>query len=76
MKSVTKSGQDIENIAADKKTEQENKQNESELKDLLELVKEALKEQVAEVRISKKLTTSPACLAATEGGMDIRMEKC
>ena len=75
LKSVTKSGQDIENIAADKKTEQENKQNESELKDLLELVKEALKEQVAEVRISKKLTTSPACLAATEGGMDIRMER-
>ncbi|MBT4879270.1 MAG: molecular chaperone HtpG [Alphaproteobacteria bacterium] len=75
LKSVTRSGNDIENIAEDKKAEKEQEKDESELKDLLELVKEVLKEQVSEVRISKKLTTSPACLAASESGMDIRMER-
>lgn len=75
LKSVTKSSNDIEQNVEDKKADNIDKKNQTELKDLLEIVKEALEEQVSEVRISKKLTSSPACIAANETGMDIRMER-
>ena len=42
---------------------------------LLETFKSALGEAVGDVRLSKTLTESPACLVADENGMDVQMER-
>lgn len=42
---------------------------------LISYFKEALGGVVKDVKISKKLTSSPVCLAVAEGSMDIRMER-
>jgi molecular chaperone HtpG len=42
---------------------------------LISYFKESLGNLVKDVKISKKLTSSPACLAVGEGAMDIRMER-
>lgn len=47
----------------------------SEFEGLTKFIKEILGEKVKEVRISKKLTDSPVCLAVDAGSMDIRLER-
>lgn len=42
---------------------------------LLEFIQNTLGDNVKEVIISKKLTSSPVCLSVGEGDMDIRMER-
>ncbi len=42
---------------------------------LLDFFKETLGDSVKDVRLSKKLTGSPVCLAVAEGAMDMRMER-
>ena len=42
---------------------------------MLSYFKESLGNLVKDVKISKKLTSSPACLAVDSGAMDIRMER-
>ena len=49
-------------------------EQEKENKDFLGFVKEALGEAVADVRLSRKLTSLPCCLT-TEGGLTLEMEK-
>ena len=44
-------------------------------KDVLKSVKDALGEQVSEVRASQRLTDSPACLVASAGGRDRELER-
>jgi molecular chaperone HtpG len=44
-------------------------------KDVLAAVKDALGEQVSEVRASQRLTDSPACLVAATGGRDRELER-
>jgi molecular chaperone HtpG len=44
-------------------------------KDVLKAVKDALGEQVSEVRASQRLTDSPACLVAATGGRDRELER-
>jgi len=44
-------------------------------KDVLKAVKDALGEQVSEVRASQRLTDSPACLVAAAGGRDRELER-
>ena len=44
-------------------------------KDVLKSVKDALGEQVSEVRASQRLTDSPACLVASVGGRDRELER-
>ncbi|OOZ41117.1 molecular chaperone HtpG [Solemya pervernicosa gill symbiont] len=58
--------------------EEDKKAKESVEKDFSELlgrVKESLGEQVDEVRITHRLTSSPACLVSGEGGMGANMER-
>ncbi len=58
-------------------TEEEKKEVEKQAednKDLLDFVKEALKGEVADVKISHKLKTHAVCLAST-GGVSLEMEK-
>ncbi len=50
-------------------TNQENQQ------ELLDFFKNCLQDKIKEVRVSKKLTSSPVCLAVDAYGMDIRLER-
>lgn len=69
-RSVTEASLDLD-------TEEEKKARETaaeENKDMLEAMKNALGENVSEVRISSRLTDDPVCLVADQG-MSIEMEK-
>ncbi len=69
-RSVTEAGLDLD-------TEEEKKARETtaeENKGMLEAMKNALGENVSEVRISSRLTDDPVCLVADQG-MSIEMEK-
>jgi molecular chaperone HtpG len=79
IKSVTRADIDL-----DKNNEGQNDENKKddlvendELSNekLISYFKESLGSLVKDVKISKKLTLSPACLAVGEGAMDIRMER-
>jgi molecular chaperone HtpG len=56
------------------KTEQKQEHKEKFLK-LLDFIKNRLKEDVRDVRLSGRLTDSPCCLVGEEGDIDPRMEK-
>lgn len=67
-KSVTKG--DINLGEDDKKPE-----TPKESADFIKQLKEILKDDVSDVRISKRLTDSPVCLVAQEHGVDMHMER-
>lgn len=86
--SITRSDIDLDNIDKDKKDETEEEKAASDDKDkkekdvtnskfddLIAKFKELLGDKVKDVRISKKLTDSPVCLAVDAMAMDIRMER-
>jgi molecular chaperone HtpG len=89
--SVTRHDIDLEKIdqdpkekSAEQSADEASKDNkDSEIKDvtasnfenLLKFIKETLGEKIKDVRISKKLTNSPVCLAVDAYSMDIRMER-
>jgi molecular chaperone HtpG len=68
LQSVAKGGLDLGALAdeAEKKAQQEQA---GEFKELLEKMQEALDGQVKEVRVTHRLTDSPACLVADEHDM-------
>ena len=78
--SINRHDVDLENL--DKKKD-ESKEEEEEVKDvtnsefdgLVKFIKETLGDKIKDVRISKKLTGSPVCLAVDAGSMDIRLER-
>lgn len=75
IKSATRSSIDLDN-AVDKKSENEQtKDSKEQYNKLIDYFKTTLGDLVKEVKISRKLTSSPACLAVAEGAMDIRMER-
>ena len=47
---------------------------EASFKDLIGALHDAVKEEVSEVRLSKRLTSSPACLVLEEGGLTPQLE--
>ncbi|HVU04654.1 MAG TPA: molecular chaperone HtpG [Polyangiaceae bacterium] len=50
-------------------------EQEEALKDLRDLMRRKLQDQVSEVRVSTRLTDSPACLVLPEGGLPPYMER-
>src|SRR5699024_4751057 len=72
--SVAKGALDL-GEAETEEEKQAQKKLEEESKDLLERIKESLGEQVAEVRVTHRLTDSPACLVADEHGMSAHLER-
>ena len=58
-----------------KEREETLKKRADEAKDLLTALGEALGERVSEVRLSSRLTDSPACLITGEGGISPRLER-
>ncbi len=70
VKSVIKGDIDL-----DKTDPKEKKEAEDKLKTLIALIKEQLKDDVSDVRLSGRLKDTACCLVAQEGGMDPQMEK-
>lgn len=69
-----KTFQSIKDVDLDiKSTINEDKKDEEE--NLLELFKNALSDKVMAVKITNKLTDSPACISLKGDGIDIRMER-
>jgi len=79
IKSVTRADIDLDKTDPaenkDDKKESSKENNDSSNEKLIGYFKETLGDLVKDVKISKKLTSSPACLAVGEGAMDIRMER-
>ncbi|BDU59932.1 chaperone protein HtpG [Candidatus Rickettsia kotlanii] len=76
IKSATRSDIDVEQTTSQSKEKNtDSKKSDDEYKLLTDYFKETLGELVKEVKISKKLTSSPACLAVSDAAMDIRMER-
>ncbi len=72
IKSVTRSDIDLSKDKDDQKADEKHKKDHEKL---VKYFKETLGEAVKDIKISKKLTDSPVCLAVGEGAMDIRMER-
>lgn len=75
--SITRNEIDLENIEkpAEEKPEEVKDVTDSKFEDLTKFIKETLGDKIKEVKISKKLTNSPVCLAVDSMAMDIRMER-
>jgi len=74
LQSVTKGELDLSDfIDSDEKSEAEKASD--TLKPLLERIKTVLGERVKEVRVTYRLTESPACLVADEHAMDASLER-
>ena len=70
--SITKGGVDIDQFETQ---DDETASDTADIETLIASMKETLGDNVADIRISKTLTDSPACLVADEGGMDIQMQR-
>ncbi|MGH1376417.1 MAG: molecular chaperone HtpG [Alphaproteobacteria bacterium] len=81
--SITKGDIDLDNLnqsdkqdeAKTKETEDEQKEDTSSFGNLVAELQNILKEEVHNVRKSKRLTDSPVCLVAPDGGVDMYMER-
>ncbi|UCH45150.1 MAG: molecular chaperone HtpG [Nitrospiraceae bacterium] len=62
-------------IELDKKEEKEKKETEKKFKEMIELIKHQLTDDIKDVRLSGRLKETACCLVAEEGGMDPQMEK-
>lgn len=62
-------------LAESEEEKKEREQKAEGLKGLVERMKEVLKEQVREVRVSERLTDSPVCLVMPEGGSHAYVER-
>jgi molecular chaperone HtpG len=71
--SVAKGDLDLGKLADEDKKEQEKEAG--EYKELVEKIAKSLGEQVKEVRVTFRLTSSPACLVADEHGMSGNLER-
>ena len=75
-KSITKGDitlEDFEPEQNEKNNKSENKN--SDIDGLIKTLQEILKEDVQTVRLSARLTDSPVCLVAPDGGVDMHMER-
>jgi molecular chaperone HtpG len=74
LQSVTKGSLDLGKLETEEEKKQTEKAN-AELKPFAERLKGALGERVKEVRLTHRLTNSPACLVADEHGMDASLQR-
>lgn len=74
LKSVSKGALDLGKLEGDDEKSKA-KQAESEHKDIVDRIYKSLGERVKEVRISHRLTTSPACLVADEHEIGAHLER-
>jgi molecular chaperone HtpG len=72
--SVAKGGLELGDLD-DKEAAQQQEKLTTDLQPMLDKIKEILKDQVKEVRITRRLTASPACIVAGEHDMTPQMER-
>ena len=70
LSSISRGEVDLDKIQDAEEKPEEEQQTVSEVQTLVDRLKEVLKEQVKTVRVSTRLTTSPACLVVDEYDMD------
>ena len=77
LKAVLSSNIDLNKIGVDIDTSKEDnsKEESNDDKEIIQYIKNVLKDKVRDVIISTKLVDSPVCLAIPVGAMNIRMEK-
>ena len=81
LQSVAKGDLNLDEISGeeDKAAKEEQKKQEEQVKEefveIIQRVKEVLGEQVKEVRISHRLTSSPSCLVADENDMGMQLQR-
>ena len=73
-KSITKGKVNLEKLKDKVKENTDNKKN-IKINDLINVLKEELKDKISNVIVSDRLTKSPILLVADESAMDINMEK-
>jgi len=71
--SVAKGALDLGDLE-DKEEEKQNKESEKEYEDIVKRMKDSLGEKVKDVRVSHRLTSSPACLVVEEGDMNVSLQ--
>ncbi len=59
----------------DKPSEEEQKKTEASFESVIKQMKEALGDTVKEVRLTNRLTDSPACLVSEEAGMSLHLQR-
>jgi molecular chaperone HtpG len=74
LESVTKGDLDLGPLAKDN-TDLGSQPEEGEYKDLLDRMKQALADRASDVRLTDRLTTSPACIVADKHGMSTHLER-
>ncbi|MCU0973122.1 MAG: molecular chaperone HtpG, partial [Burkholderiales bacterium] len=74
LQSVTKGDLDLGKLA-DEEEKKQQEQAAGDLKELTERIAKTLGERVKEVRVTHRLTNSPACLVADEFGMSGNLER-
>ncbi|MBB70886.1 MAG: molecular chaperone HtpG [Legionellales bacterium] len=74
LQSIAKGDLDLGELEDEVEKEQQ-KQVETENKDFIERVKEALGDKVKDVKITHRLTDSPSCVVGDAGGMSSHMER-
>ncbi len=62
-------------VSLDKAGEAEKERSREKLGKLIDAIRQQLKDEVKDVRLSGRLTDSPVCLVADEQGLDPQMEK-
>lgn len=74
-KSITRAGEDLGKIEGEQKEEKAEKPAAEGTDDLIAMIKLTLGDAVKDVRKSDRLTSSPVCLTADEGDLDIHLER-
>lgn len=74
VQAVTRGGLDLGDLA-DKTAEEEHKQAETDFEETVKKVKELLQASVKDVRLSQRLTDSPACIVLDEQDLSSQMER-
>lgn len=72
--SVAKGGLDLGGLE-DKQDQKQHEQIENEFKDLVSRLQQALSERVKAVRVTQRLTTSPACLVVDEHDLSVNLSR-
>jgi molecular chaperone HtpG len=74
LQSISKGTIDLSKLE-DEQEKEEHQKSAGEVEELLERLKKALEEEVKEVRVTTRLTTSPTCLVVDEYGIDLNFQR-
>ncbi|MEM7251420.1 MAG: molecular chaperone HtpG, partial [Pseudomonadota bacterium] len=75
LKSVAKGELDLDDLGEEESKDDEAEESRGEDKELLAQIESTLGERVKEVRVTNRLTTSPACLVTDEHDMSAHLER-